>query len=63
MYTGVLELGVTSKGSMSLATRCNAYSYSVFVIATHVMSCPNFSLIGVILTNLLGSNALKGVLI
>ena len=48
---------------MSLATRCNANSYSIFVMATHVMCCPNFSLMDVLLTNLLGSNALKGVLI
>ena len=59
--TGILDSGFTLKGSMSLVTRCNANSYSVFVIVNHVMSCPYFSLIDVLLTNLLGSNVLTGV--
>ena len=37
--------------SISLATRSNANSYFIFVIATYVMCCSNFSVTNEILTN------------
>ena len=36
---------------MPLATRYNAYSYPIFVCATHPMSCPKFNIIDELLTN------------
>ena len=38
VYTGLLEQGFTSRGSMYLAIRCNSNRYCMLVIATHVMS-------------------------
>ena len=54
MCTGVLELGVASMCRMSLASRFNGNSYFVFVIAAHVMFCPNFSVTNELLTKLHG---------
>ena len=39
-------------GTMYLATRCNASSCVIFIISTHVMSWPNFSITDKFLTNL-----------
>ena len=44
---------------MSLATRCNAYSYCMFVIAIHVMSS-NFSITYEFLTKLWGQMCTQG---
>ena len=48
---GYLGWVLTSQGSIPLATRCNAYSYPVFVGATRPMSCPKCSFIDEFLTN------------
>ena len=37
---------------MSLATRCNANIYFMFVIATHALSCISFTVTDKLLTNL-----------
>ena len=49
---GYFSMGVISSGSMSLATRCNANSCVIFIIITHIMSCPSFSITDKPLTNL-----------
>ena len=40
MHSGILQWGVTTSGSMSLATGFIAKSYCIFVIATHVIAFP-----------------------
>ena len=50
----VLKWWITSRGCMSLSNRCNANSYCMLVMATHVMPCPNFSITYELLTNLQG---------
>ena len=47
---------ITSRGSMSLAIRCNANSYCMLVIATHVMSCSNFCITYELLMKLQGQH-------
>ena len=49
---GVFEQVVNSKRSMSLATRCNANIYFIFLIATHAMSCIKFIVTDKLLTKL-----------
>ena len=44
---------VMSRGSMSSDIGCNANMYIIFVIATYVMYCLNFSIRDEILRNLL----------
>ena len=51
---GYISLGVMSRGKMTLAPRCNAKSYSMFVSATHLMFYPNFSITGELLTYIWG---------
>ena len=48
---------------MCLATRCNANSCFIFVITTHVMSWPNFSITVKLLTNLWIKICVQGYLI
>ena len=47
---------------MSLATRCNANSYYILVIATHVMSVSNFNITYEFLTKLSGQMCAQGYL-
>ena len=47
---------------MSLATRCNANSYSVFVNANLIIPYPNFSITYGLLTKLLGVMCTQGSL-
>ena len=58
--TGVHELGVMSKGNMTLAPRCNAKTYSMFVSATHLMFYPNFNITGELLTYFGGKIGTQG---
>ena len=45
---------------MSLATRCNANGYCMFVIAIHVMSFSNFNITYKLLTKLSGQMCAQG---
>ena len=47
---------------MSSATRCNANSCAIFIIAIQVMSCPNFSITDKLLTNLWIKICIQGYL-
>ena len=51
---GNMSLGVTSRGNMTLAPRCNAKTYCMFVSATHMILCPNFSITDHLLTYIWG---------
>ena len=59
---GYLNVGVTSRGNITLATRCNIRSCFIFVLATHLISCPNFSFIDECLTNLWDQIGAQGYL-
>ena len=48
---------------MCLATRCNANNCFIFIITTHVMSWPNFSITVKLLTNLWIKICVQGYLI
>ena len=48
---------------MCLATRCNANNFFIFIITTHVMSWPNFSITVKLLTNLWIKICVQGYLI
>ena len=58
--TGVHELGVMSRGNMTLAPRCNTKSYSMFISDTHLTSCPNSSITDELLTYLWGEIGAQG---
>ena len=62
MCTVVLEQGVASRGSMSLANRCNANTYLIFVNATHIMCSPIFRITYQLLTKLQGQMCAQGYL-
>ena len=55
-----MSLGDTSRVNMTLAPRCNAKSYSMFISDTHLTSCPNFSITGELLTYLWGKIGAQG---
>ena len=57
---GYLSLADISRGNMTLALRCNAKSYSMFISATHLTSYPNFSNTGELLTYLWGKIGAQG---
>ena len=59
---GVLESRVQMKGWHDLGTRCNYKTYSMFIVATHLISGPNFSVTVELMTYFLGLNGCIGVL-
>ena len=59
---GYLSVGATSRGGMTLASRCNAKTYSMFASATHLISWPSISVTAELLTNLWGEMGAQGYL-
>ena len=57
---GYMSLGDTSKGNMILAPRCNSKTRSMFVSATNLVFCPNFSITDQLFTNLWGKIGAQG---
>ena len=41
---GYMTSRITSRGSMTLAPRCNAETYLMLISVTHLISCPNISI-------------------
>ena len=51
---GYLSVGVTSRCGMTLASGCNAKTYSMYISATHLMSCQSFNITDELWTQLCG---------